>query len=131
MPMDMPPVEPQRPAFVAPAPECHYLSQAEAQVALRRLKQTLVRTSFADASPSEICGMVRVKLKSGATVYTDATGRYLLLAFALDTHKGSPADVEDQMEAALAQRQADPVPLNLLTTAAQEAAQGIPEAAKK
>lgn len=102
MPLDLPPNPPA--AYVAPAPECRYLTQAEAQVALGRLSRQLPSTRFEHAQPSEVCGLVRLQLASGKTVYTDPTGRYLLLAFALDTHRGSPADTSETLEQALEER---------------------------
>lgn len=103
MAMDLPPNAPV-PAIHAPAPECHFLTNAEAQEAFRRLRTTLSGTSFDNARPSEVCGMVRVEMSSGKVVYTDATGRYLLLAFALDTHKGSPADTSAELERVIEDR---------------------------
>ncbi len=103
MPADLPPYVPQV-AIVAPAPECRYLTNSEAQVALQRLRQRLPSTQFDNAKPSEICGLVRVQLASGKVVYTEPTGRYLMLTFALDTHKGSPADNEEQLEKAVESR---------------------------
>lgn len=105
MPMDLPPNVPTPPALIAPAPECRYLTSSEAQVAFARLKQRLPSTNFANARPSEICGMVRVQLARGTVVYTDATGRYLMLAFALDTHRGEPADTSQQLEEAIVARE--------------------------
>lgn len=102
MPMDLPPSAPS--AYVAAAPECRYLSNAEAQVAFQRLRQQLSSTQFDSARPSEICGLVRIQLASGKVVYTDPTGRYLLLTFALDTHRGSPADTEEKLEKAIESR---------------------------
>lgn len=103
MALDLPP--PTAPAaYVAPAPECRYLTHNEAQVALQRLRRQLPSTPFDQAQPSEICGLVRVQLASGKTVYTDPTGRYLLLTFALDTHRGSPADTSEQLEQAIEER---------------------------
>lgn len=106
MPIALPPVTP--PALVAPAPECRYLSNAEAQVALARLKASLPSTQFAGAKPSEVCGLVRVQLANGSAAYTDPTGRYFLLAFALDTHKGGPADNASKIDAAIEKRQTFP-----------------------
>ncbi len=106
--MDMPPVAPVRPAYVAPAPECRYLTQEDAQIALSRLRSRLLSTSFDNAKPSEICGLVRVQLASGKVVYTDPTGRYLLLTFALDTHNGSPADASAALEKTIESRSAYP-----------------------
>ncbi len=103
MPADLPPYAPQV-AIVAPAPECRYLTNSEAQVALQRLRQRLPSTQFDNAKPSEICGLVRVQLASGKVVYTEPTGRYLMLMFALDTHKGSPADNGEQLEQAIESR---------------------------
>ena len=103
MPLDMPPNVPQA-AYVAPAPECRYLTNSEAQVALQRLRQRLPSTSFDSAKPSEICGLVRLQLASGKVVYTEPTGRYLMLAFAMDTHRGSPADTSDALEKAIEDR---------------------------
>lgn len=103
MPMDMPPSTPQA-AYVAPAPECRYLTPSEAQTALARLRQRLPSTSFESARPSEICGLVRLQLTSGKVVYTEPTGRYLMLTFAMDTHKGSPADTSDTLEQAIEDR---------------------------
>lgn len=103
MPLDMPPNIPQA-AYVATAPECRYLTSAEAQVALQRLRRQLPSTSFDNARPSEICGLVRVELSSGKVVYTEPTGRYLMLAFAMDTHRGSPADTSDALEQAIESR---------------------------
>jgi len=100
MPLDLPPNAPQA-AYVAAAPECRYITNAEAQVALQRLRQRLPSTSFESAKPSEICGLVRLQLASGKVVYTEPTGRYLMLTFALDTHRGSPADTSDQLEQAI------------------------------
>lgn len=96
------------PAHHAPAPECHYLNASEAQLAFSRLKQRLPGTPFVEASPSEICGLVRVKMASGKSAYTDATGRYFLLTFALDTHKGSPADNDETINREAEQRQQFP-----------------------
>jgi hypothetical protein len=103
MPLDMPPNVPQA-AYVAAAPECRYLSNSEAQVAMQRLRRQLRSTDFQNARPSEICGLVRLEMASGKVVYTDATGRYLLLAFALDTHRGSPADNSEAIESAIESR---------------------------
>lgn len=103
MPLDMPPNVPQA-AYVAPAPECRYLTNSEAQIALGRLRQRLPSTSFESARPSEICGLVRLQLASGKVVYTEPTGRYLMLTFALDTHRGSPADASDALEQAIEDR---------------------------
>lgn len=103
MPMDMPPNVPQA-AYVAPAPECRYLTNGEAQVAMQRLRQRLPSTQFDNARPSEICGLVRIQLASGKVVYTEPTGRYLLLTFALDTHRGSPADNSEELEQAIEAR---------------------------
>lgn len=93
MAIDLPPSIPQFPAIVAPATnECRYLNNSEAQQALSRLKQALPGTSFSGAAPSEICGLVRIKLARGTTAYTDATGRFFILAYTLDTHNGAEAD---------------------------------------
>lgn len=100
MPMDLPPNVPQA-AYVAPAPECRYLTNSEAQVALQRLRQRLPSTSFESARPSEICGLARLQMTSGKVVYTEPTGRYLLLTFAMDTHRGSPADNSNALEQAI------------------------------
>lgn len=108
MPLDMPPVAPVQAAYMAPAPECRYLTQDEAQVALSRLRSSLLSTNFDNARPSEICGLVRVQLASGKVVYTDPTGRYLLLTFALDTHKGAPADTSAELERTIDARSAYP-----------------------
>lgn len=112
--MDLPPpqVMVNPPAFTIPAPiipECRYLSNAEAQAAFRRLKQALPGTAFDGAAPSEICGLVRVKLTRGATAYTDASGRFFLLTFALDTQTGSPADTSAKIDSALDTRERFPV----------------------
>ncbi|KVP16787.1 disulfide isomerase DsbC N-terminal domain-containing protein [Burkholderia ubonensis] len=103
MPMDLPPNVPQA-AYVAPAPECRYLTNTEAQVALQRLRARLPSTAFESARPSEICGLVRLQLASGKVVYTEPTGRYLMLTFALDTHRGSPADTSEELEQAIEAR---------------------------
>lgn len=111
--MDIPPQVAQPPALVAPAPACHYVNNSEAQRAFARLRERLPGTAFAGAKPSEICGLVRVQLARGSVAYTDATGRYFLLALALDTHKGTPADNDQSIESALEQRESfpvDPVP---------------------
>ncbi|RQR65284.1 hypothetical protein DIE18_02030 [Burkholderia sp. Bp9125] len=109
MPALMPPQPAvQPPALVAPAPACRYLSNSEAQAAFERLRASLPSTQFDGAQPSEICGLVRVQLANGSAAYTDATGRYFLLAFALDTHRGSPADNSQQLEDAIQKRQAFP-----------------------
>lgn len=103
MAMDLPPEVVTPPAYVAkaPAPECRILSPEEAQAAFMRLRQRLPGTAFAGATPSEVCGLVRVQLQRGTVAYTDATGRYFLLALALDTHRGSPADNSEQLEQAI------------------------------
>ena len=88
----------------AAAPVCHLLSNTEAQAAFARLRQRLPGTAFSGAQPSEICGVVRVQMAHGAIAYTDSTGRYFLLALALDTHRGSPADAADAVERAVASR---------------------------
>lgn len=107
MPIDLPPSIPQFPALVAPAiNECRYLNNDEAQQALRRLKQALPGTSFTGAAPSEICGLVRVKLSRGTTAYTDATGRFFILAYTLDTHLGSEADAT--VASAIEKRETNP-----------------------
>lgn len=101
---DMPP----QPAIIAPAPECQVLSYAEAQTAYQRLRRRLPSTAFTSAQPSEICGLVRLQLARGTVAYTDATGRYLLLALALDTHRGSPADVAHHLDQAIESRASRP-----------------------
>lgn len=90
------------------APECRYLTNTEAQEAFNRLKARLPGTSFEGARPSEICGLVRVTLKNGTAVYTEPTGRYLMFTFALDTHKGSPADTSYEIERQIERRQSYP-----------------------
>lgn len=107
MPADMPPQIPV-PAIIAPAPECRYVTNSEAQVALERLRHNLRGTEFVSAKPSAICGLVWVKMARGTVVYTDPTGRFLLLTFALDTHRGAPADVESELEHAIESREAFP-----------------------
>lgn len=97
---DMPPTLKSPPAFVAPAPECVYLSAGDAKIALERLQRRLPSTEFIDAKASQVCGMVVVRMASGRTAYTDPTGRYFLLAFAMDTHMGSPADNAEAIETA-------------------------------
>lgn len=112
--MDLPPnvdspPNPPVAAYVSQyEPECVYLTQTQAQVALTRLQAQLPSTSFTHAAPSEICGLVKVEMASGSTVYTDPTGRYLLLTFAFDTHQGSPADVSQQLEVQIERRQTYP-----------------------
>lgn len=101
MPLDMPPAAPEPAAYTAPAPECRYLSATDAEVALKRLRSSLPGTSFVGARASEVCGMVRVEMASGKVAYTDPTGRYLMLAFAIDTHRGEPADNETTLHQAL------------------------------
>lgn len=115
IPVDLPPVNVHQaalkpvPAVTAPAvPACHLLSQDEASLAFNRLRRSLPSTSFDYARPSEICGLVMVRLASGKTVYTDTSGRYLLLTFALDTHRGSPADNSEQLEKAIDDRSSYP-----------------------
>lgn len=112
MAMDMPPKVPSmKPvaAQVAAVPECRYLTQSEADVALARLKRNLPSTAFDDnARPSEVCGLVRLQLKRGTVVYTEPTGRYLLLTFALDTHKGEPADTSAELDKAIERREVFP-----------------------
>jgi hypothetical protein len=104
MPMALPPNHAPV-AIVAPAPECRYATKTEARVALSRMQASLPSTEFSeDARPSEICGLVRLQLANGKAVYTDLTGRYLLLTFALDTHRGSPADNSDDLEKAVQAR---------------------------
>ncbi len=108
MPMALPPHAPQA-AFTAPAPECRYATKTEAQAALSRMQAALPSTEFDhDARPSEICGLVRLQLANGKAVYTDLTGRYLLLTFALDTHRGSPADNTDELDKAVQARSSYP-----------------------
>ena len=114
MTMDMPPdldkAQPAHtpPAYYAPGPECNYLTNTQAQEAFQRLRSRLPGTSFDNAKPSEVCGLVRVQLSSGKIVYTDPTGRFLLLALALDTHKGEPADASSELEIQLERRQTFP-----------------------
>lgn len=81
-------------AVVPPAPPCRMLTQEEARVAFERLRARLSSTAFATPGyrPSEICGLAQITLARGSVAYTDATGRYFLLALALDTQKGGPAD---------------------------------------
>ncbi|GBG14411.1 TonB-dependent receptor [Novimethylophilus kurashikiensis] len=101
------------PAIMARAPECHILSPEEAQVAFHRLRARLPGTAFAGAAPSQVCGMVRVMLQRGTVAYTDATGRYFLLALALDTHVGSPADLSEDIDSAIEARSqypSEPIP---------------------
>jgi Disulfide bond isomerase protein N-terminus len=113
MPMDLPPSVPAPVSYAMPAPVCRLLSAADAAEALKRLRSVLPGTEFAGARPSEVCGMVRVELASGKVAYTDPTGRYLMLAFAIDTHRGGPADNQDKLDQALetrAQFPADAIP---------------------
>lgn len=109
MPAVLPPNLTPPPAIVAPAPACHLLSKEEALVAFQRLRKRLPSTEFAGARPSEICGMVRVELARGTVAYTDATGRYFLLAFALDTHRGSPADTSETIDKVIDARSTNPM----------------------
>jgi hypothetical protein len=109
--MSMPPQAVNPPAIVAHAdtvPSCHYLSDAEAQVAFARIKRALPSTHFIDAKPSEICGLVHVEMANGMSAYTDPTGRFFLLAFALDTARGSPADNSQALDNQVAKRQQFP-----------------------
>lgn len=101
---------PQAPAAPAPAivrpaiPECRLLSQEDARIALERVRQSIPSTPLDSASPSEICGLIRIKMASGKVVYTDPTGRYLLFTFALDLHRGSPADNDEHVERVIDER---------------------------
>lgn len=113
--MDLPPVDVHsaalQPVAALSAPDipvCHLLSQAEADMAFTRLRRSLPSTAFDNAKPSQICGLVRVQMASGKVVYTDTSGRYLLLTFALDTHRGSPADNNDNLEQAIEDRSVYP-----------------------
>lgn len=108
MAMDLPPSVQAAPAYVASAPECRYLTTYEAQQAFERLKGSLPGTAFSHARPSEVCGLVRVQLANGKVAYTDATGRFLLLAFALDTHRGGPADNQEALDKAFEERERFP-----------------------
>lgn len=115
MAMDMPPIDVHSAALkpvaaiAAPAiPSCHLLTQQEADMAFERLRRSLPSTAFDNAKPSQICGLVRVQMASGKVVYTDTTGRFLLLTFALDTHRGSPADNNEQLEQQIEDRSAYP-----------------------
>lgn len=101
MPIEMPPSVPAVAAHYAPAPECRYLSTADAEAALRRIRGALPGTAFSGAKPSEVCGMIRLEMASGKFAYTDPTGRYLMLAFAIDTHRGEPADNDAAVERAV------------------------------
>lgn len=101
---------PAPPAIRAPAPACHILAQAEADEALARLRRRLPSTPFESAHPSAVCGLAVLRLKSGKLAYTDATGRFLLLALALDTHSGSPAETSEALEQALARRASNSTP---------------------
>lgn len=99
------------PAYVAPAPvspECRYLNNAEAQAAFKRLKAALPGTSFEGAAPSEVCGLVKVKLSRGNTVYTDSSGRFFIIGMALDTTKGEPADRSAKLEQIFEDRETFP-----------------------
>lgn len=106
--IDTPPQLGEPSAYVVQAPECRYLTNTQAQVAFQRLKARLPGTSFDSASPSEVCGLVKVQMSSGTVVYTDPTGRFLLLTFAFDTHKGSPADLSEEIEFQIENRQRYP-----------------------
>lgn len=109
--MSLPPQAVNPPAIVAHAdtvPSCHYLTDAEAQVAFARLKNALPSTHFIDAKPSEICGLVHVRMENNMSAYTDPTGRFFLLAFALDTARGSPADNNEALDQQMAKRQKFP-----------------------
>lgn len=115
IPVDLPPADVHQAALKpvaaisAPAvPACHLLTQAEANMAFDRLRRSLPSTAFDNAKPSQICGLVRVQMASGKVVYTDTTGRYLLLTFALDTHRGSPADNSQELEHAIEERSGYP-----------------------
>lgn len=96
MAMDLPPQAPVpvmvSSAQVAEAPECRLLTPEQAAVAFARLKSRLRSTEFTEFRPSEVCGLVQLRMARGGVAYTDATGRYFLLALALDTHRGGPAD---------------------------------------
>lgn len=99
MPMDMPPQLPsQPPAIHAPAPECKILASFEVEAAYKNLKARLPGTAFTGASASEICGLAKVQLARGVSAYTDITGRYFMLALALDTLKGGPADLSEAID---------------------------------
>lgn len=50
-----------------------------------------------------MCNLVALRLANGQTAFTDVTGRFFLLAFALDTHTGSPADNSEQVDRQLEQ----------------------------
>lgn len=108
MPVDLPPQQGAVSGYTAPAPECRYLTALEAQEAFNRLRSALPGTRFDHARPSEICGLVRLQLANGKTAYTDASGRYFLLAFALDTHKGGPADNDELLSQQMQARERFP-----------------------
>ncbi len=100
---------PTPPAIHAPAParSCQ-LSDAEAQQAFDRLRRRLPSTGFIEARPSEVCGLVWLRMARGTIAYTDRSGRYLLLALALDTNKGSPADVAETLDRVIEDRESGP-----------------------
>lgn len=115
LPVDLPPADVHQAALKPVAaisaqavPECRLLTQEEAGIAFQRLRQSLPSTAFDNAKPSQICGLVRVQMASGKVVYTDATGRFLLLTFALDTHRGSPADNSEELQQAIEDRSGYP-----------------------
>lgn len=89
-------------------PQCVYLTHAQAQEAFSRLRARLPGTAFDNARPSEVCGLVQVQFRNGSVAYTDPTGRYLLLAFAFDTHAGQPADMSQAVEVELDRRMTFP-----------------------
>ena len=82
---------PAAPALSAPACALS-LTQADADLALKRISGGMKGTRFERAWPSCLPGMVALKLNSGETAYTDKYGRDLVIGLVFDTTTGTALD---------------------------------------
>ncbi|MNR71647.1 hypothetical protein D3C71_22780 [compost metagenome] len=94
----MPAYAPPPMEVVMPAPTpAGRVTQAEADRVLAALQQQLRATKFVKAWPSDVPGLVALRLDSGQVAYSDKSARYFFLGVVLDTATGAALD--GQMDA--------------------------------
>lgn len=68
------------------------VSNADLQQALTRLRAANPGTTFVNAEPSTVPGLIKLTLGGGKLAYSDKSGRYLLVGVVFDMSIGTALD---------------------------------------
>lgn len=84
--LDLPPSALHAPAAVL------QVTPAEAHRAFERLQKANPGTKFLSAEPSQVPGLIKLRLANGQLAYADKSGRYLILGVVFDMTAGQALD---------------------------------------